>query len=832
MRAFRFFPHPSANLGRCSQSRFGSRVFRCIVFSGMALTFNATVLSSAPQKKQPPANFSAFLDEHCANCHDSETKKGDLDLSALSFELSDASEFQRWENIFDRVADLEMPPKKKPQPDGAERQIFLAALKKELQATDVAREKAVGRVQARRLTRSEFEKTLQHLLGIDLPFESRLPEDPFTDGFNTVAKGQQISSNQLAIYLSAIDEALDAAFAQALSPKSEWQKRLSWEELQRKIPANPNLARGPEGRPGHQDVVAWNVRNQEFYGRMEATKVPVDGWYKIRVRARGVELAQGERISASIFAGKHVSTAPERHLVGAIEADEYPADFEFVSWMKAGELLRAQVCDGSLAKKRAPLHPQTREAMADLDGQGFSGIAIQSIDLERVYPRFDPDQTRRLLFGDSAPGMGDPVPPSNPTPKPQKPSADLERQVLAFARRAFRRPVTPEEIAGHTALGRARMEAGASFVVGLRTAYRSVLMSPRFLYLEEKPGPLNAHALATRLSFFLWGSPPDTELRGLADSGKLLEPTILKAQVERMLADEKVQQFVRSFTDQWLKLRDIDATTPDEKLYGEYDDLLKDAMLAETRAFFSDLLQRDLSIGNIVDSNHTFLNNRLAKHYGIPPLPNAGLQRVALKPEFHRGGLLTQASILKVTANGTTTSPVVRGVWVLEKITGTRVPPPPASVPAIEPDIRGAKTIREQLQKHQAQESCAACHLKIDPPGFALENYDVIGGWRQNYRAVNEKGWKVQGLKVDASYHDPDGHGFNDLNELKQELLKTPERLAENLVHHFITYSTGAPPSFSDREAIEAIVADAASRNYGVRTLIHALIQSPVFKNK
>jgi hypothetical protein len=281
-----------------------------------------------------------------------------------------------------------------------------------------------------------------------------------------------------------------------------------------------------------------------------------------------------------------------------------------------------------------------------------------------------------------------------------------------------------------------------------------------------------------------------------------------------------------------LKLRDIDATTPDEKLYGEYDDLLKDAMLGETRAFFSDLLQRNLSIGNVVDSQHTFLNNRLAKHYEIPPLPNAGIQRVSLKPESHRGGLLTQASVLKVTANGTTTSPVVRGVWVLERITGNRVPPPPASVPAIEPDIRGAKTIREQLQKHQAQESCAACHLKIDPPGFALENYDVIGGWRQNYRAVNEKGWKVQGLKVDPSYHSPDGQGFNDLNELKQELLKTPERLAENLVHHLITYSTGAPPSFSDRDAIESIVADAASRNYGVRTLIHALIQSPVFKNK
>lgn len=785
-----------------------------------------------------------FLEQHCTKCHDSETKKGELDFSALPYDLGNPALVRKWTEVFDRVVDREMPPPKKTQPREDERVAFLKGLKGDLQAGDSSLARSIGRVQSRRLTRAEFERSVQDLLGLYMPFLSHLPDDPLTDGFNTVAKGQEVSSNQLETYLEVIDEALDAAFGQALSSQESWKKTFGWQELQRQNIANVNVSRGPEGRPAKQDVVSWHARGTafDFYGRMEATKVPADGWYRIRVRALGVNVPAGERISASIFSGRHISSAPERHLVGAIEADETPADYEFFSWMKAKELLRVQVCDDSVPRPPAGRHPENREMLADLEGKGFRGIAVQSVEMERVYPGFKPDDTRRFLFGELA------VKPLAVAVKSasggggqrtidlevvaKDPEKDLQKLIWGFANRAFRRPVKLDEVRGYLELAKAKLETGASFSESLKPAYRSVLMSPRFFYFEEAPGPLNAHAIASRLSFFFWGAPPDVELRALADSGKLLDPAVLHAQVDRMLLHGNAKRFIRNFTDQWLKLREIDATNPDEKLYEEFDDLLKDAMVEETQTFFWDLIKRDLSVKNVVDSNHTFLNNRLAKHYGIPALPKGGMQLVQLKPEYHRGGIITQASVMKVTANGTTTSPVVRGVWLLEKIAGQRVPPPPASVPAIEPDIRGAKTIREQLEKHRADANCAACHMKMDPPGFALENYDVIGGWRQSYRAVNEKGMRKEGLKVDASYHFPNGEGFQDVNDLKHALLKKPEVLARNLVRQFVTFSTGASPSFADRDVIEAIVASAKPRDYGVRTLLHATIGSPIFLNK
>jgi hypothetical protein len=808
------------------------------LFWGMVLAcFWVGSLPAAGAVKAPPKPLAAFLEQHCTKCHDADNKKGALDLSALSYDLEDPAALQRWEQLFDRVAEGEMPPPKKTQPPAAERQAFLNNLRGQLHAADLKLVKAQGRVQARRLTRSEFERSLQDLLGIYVPLQSQLPEDPFTEGFNTVAKGQQISPNQLQTYLGVVDEALKLAFAQALSARVEWKHLFGWEELERKVGGSVNQARGPEGRSGTRDVVSWNLYANEFYGRMEATKVPADGWYRVRLKAFAVNVPKGERLSASVFGGRHVSTAPERHWIGAIEADDQPSDYEFVTWMKTGELLRVQVCDDSLSKKRAEKHSQNREIVEDLDGKGHVGIAVQSVEMERVYPGFEPPDTQRLLFGNlsvavDGQAVGKKTAAALMEVRSQDPDRDLQRLLLAFANRAYRRPVKTEELQAPLQLALQQKQSGASFADALRAGYRSILLSPRFLYFEEAPGRLDAHAFATRLSFFLWGAPPDGELRALADSGKLLAPAVMTAQVERLLAHGNAKRFIRNFTDQWLKLREIDATNPDEKLYPEFDDLLKESMVEETQLFFGDLLRRNASVCNVVDSDYTFVNHRLGKHYGLPPLPKGGMQQVALQPEWHRGGMITHASVLKVTANGTTTSPVIRGVWVLERIGGVRVPPPPASVPALEPDIRGAKTIREQLDKHRSQESCAACHVKIDPPGFALESYDVIGGWRANYRAVNEKGSRKQGPKVDAGYRFPSGQGFKDLPELKQVLLQRPDVLAKNMVHHLVTYSTGAPPSFSDREMIDAIVAAAKPSQYGVRSLVQGLVQSPIFLQK
>ncbi|MES2466434.1 MAG: DUF1588 domain-containing protein [Verrucomicrobiota bacterium] len=307
----------------------------------------------------------------------------------------------------------------------------------------------------------------------------------------------------------------------------------------------------------------------------------------------------------------------------------------------------------------------------------------------------------------------------------------------------------------------------------------------------------------------------------------------MRQQVERLLNNPKSKAFTENFTGQWLSLRAIDATAPDRTLYPEYDDVLKTAPLKEPKLFFEEVLQHDLSMTNLVSSDFTFLNARLAKHYGIPGVEGAGMRRVPLPLESHRGGVFTMSSVLKVTANGTTTSPVIRGAWVMDRILGTPPPKPPPGIGFIEPDIRGATTMREQLAKHRNVESCAHCHRDIDPPGFALESFDVIGGWRENYRAIGDHSRRVvQGPAVDPGDVLPDGRKFNNIDEYKELLLTDKDQLARNLAGKVIAYSTGAPPTPMDDPQIESIIAGIRERNFGFRSLIHEVVQSELFRSK
>jgi hypothetical protein len=345
---------------------------------------------------------------------------------------------------------------------------------------------------------------------------------------------------------------------------------------------------------------------------------------------------------------------------------------------------------------------------------------------------------------------------------------------------------------------------------------------------------------------FLWNSEPDAELRALADRGELHQPEVLRGQAERSLNDPKSTRFVEAFTDYWLDLRKLDDTSPSSTLYNDYelDDPLKQAALEETRLFVEELLRKDLPARSIVDSDFTFLNERLAEHYGIPGISGPKMRRAMLPEDSVRGGLITQTSILKITANGTTTSPVLRGHWITERILGLETPPPPP-VPAIEPDIRGAVTIRQQLERHRADESCARCHSKMDPAGFALESFDVMGGWRDRYRAVSDAVEPAAGigmngqrfafhyaLPVDCSGQLPDGRPFDDVRQLKKLLLEDETAIARNLARQIAVYATGAPVRFSDREQIERILKRASQSQYGVRSLVMEIIQSELFLNK
>src|SRR5262249_42922878 len=372
-------------------------------------------------------------------------------------------------------------------------------------------------------------------------------------------------------------------------------------------------------------------------------------------------------------------------------------------------------------------------------------------------------------------------------------------------------------------LVKTKLAAKQSFEQAVRVGLTAILVSPDFLFLREKPGQLDDFALASRLSYFLWSTMPDDALLTLAEQGKLSQPAALRAQVERMLKDPRAVAFTENFVGQWLGLREFDATEPSHLLYPEFDHMLKVSMIRETELFFEEVLKDDLSVTNFVASDFTMLNARLARHYGLPPMEGFGLRKVALPKDSHRGGVLTMASVLKVTANGTTTSPVMRGVWVMDRLLGTPPPKPPADVPAIEPDIRGGTTIREHWAKHRRVASWATCHTRIAPPGFALESFDVIGGWRDNYRTtgngkpVTVDGRRMpyhEGKKVDPSDVLPDGSKFANVDEFKQVLLKDKDQLAGALAGKLLTYAAGAAPEATDRAEIEAIVTKAREKNY------------------
>jgi hypothetical protein len=418
--------------------------------------------------------------------------------------------------------------------------------------------------------------------------------------------------------------------------------------------------------------------------------------------------------------------------------------------------------------------------------------------------------------------------------------------VAALAPRAFRHAVTDKEIEDLTNLAVPALKARRGFIASARIPLRAILISPETLFLTNQTQPeestLTDHAFASRLSYFLWRSSPDEEMLQLASDGKLSDTRTLDAQVSRLLSDGRSERFISEFLDQWLDLELIDATTPDKYLYPEYDDVLRRAMLAETRLLFRYLIDEDLSIVTLIDSDFTFLNRKLAEHYGIPNVEGEEMRKVMLPPRSVRGGILTHASIAKVTANGTVTTPVKRGSFVLTNLLGLAPNPPPPGVGSIEPDTRGATTIREILAKHQTVEACAVCHRRIDPPGFALECFDPVGTFRTRYRISKgvkrtadvglrflHKDYKP-GLQVDCSGQTGDGFTFTDIRDFKQHLMESKEQVGRNLVSLLITFATGAEIQFADRQEVEAILHRHEAENYPLRRLIHEVVRSRMFQ--
>jgi hypothetical protein len=515
---------------------------------------------------------------------------------------------------------------------------------------------------------------------------------------------------------------------------------------------------------------------------------------------------------------------------------------------------------------------QVRQVGGRTAGFVGDGVALDWFEIEGPLFETWPPESHRRLFGDlpiralepgTPPGARSPLPPTRRPvrglggylpnfyvdipPAERKPPLetvtspapldDARRLLAAFLPRAFRRVVTPEEVEPYVALVGRRLAARDCFEDAMRRAYVAVLTSPELLFLPADHDA-DAAAVASRLSYWLWNSPPDEPLLAAADF--LRDPAVLHAQIDRLLADPRSDRFIEDFTNQWLELHRLEETNPDKQLYPEYRFLLHEGIAAEPRAFLRELIDRDLPIRSLVDADFTMLTQRLAEHYGIAGVDGVEVRRVLLQPGSHRGGVLSQAAIHKVTANGTTTTPVKRGVWVMDRLFDDPAPPPPPGIAGIDPDTRGATTIREQLAKHRDNAGCAVCHAKIDPPGFALECFDPIGGYRDRYRSTGQGdpppetarvAWMARyrlGPSVDASGALGDGRRFTGIDEFKSLLADEPRPLARAFTAHLARYATGADIGYADRRAIAAIVESAAQTQFGVRSLIHALAASPL----
>ena len=809
----------------------------------------------------------AFLKQNCAMCHNSTGKQGGLDLTQ-------PVGLAQWVKVHDRLKAGEMPPKQiTKRPDAAATKSFLNGLAAELQT----QEGNDGRALDRRLNRMEYENALRDLLQAPwLQIKGQFPEDGEAFRFNKSGEALDISHVHLARYLSAADYALrqvmSVQYSQPPTATTRYYAR-DQKELTNKI--NHSNQRGDrqaypivgwKGQPEiynrtapfsdqktrEQEAMAWVSSNYVtgFRYHWDGFKAPVAGRYRVRFSGYSIWVAplEGDRKHLPDFEKVTTGRRDEpvtvytrngvmNRRVGEFDLTPEPQVHEVGEvWLLGGETL---VPDASRLFRSRPNNFRNPLMQAD----GAPGVAFRWMEVEG--PLYDQATTAgyRLLFGDLplkalAKGKAEVV--------SANPRQDADRLLRSFLQRAYRRPVVEGDTKRFLDLIEGQRAKGMSFAEAMLAGYTAVLASPSFVFVNERPGQLDDYGLATRLALFLSNSLPDETLRARAARGELSRPEVLRTETERLLSQNSSRRFVDAFLDYWIDLRKIEDSTPSASLYNDYylDDALTEAAVAESQLFFAEMVRGNLPARHVVNADFTFLNDRLAAHYGIPGVTGIAMRRVPVPADSPRGGFMTHASVLKLTANGTTTSPVLRGKWIMERILGYEIPPPPP-VAAVEPDIRGAVTIRQQLDKHRADQSCAACHNKIDPAGFALESFDIMGGWRDRYRAVDEKVAAEKGrgkngqpfeyhyaLPVDSSGTLPGGQSFANIHDFKRLLRGEDETIARNLARQLVVFSTGAPVRFTDRPKIEQMLSRTKAKGYGLRSLIHEVVQSELFRSK
>ena len=782
----------------------------------IAITLSIALHATASGADSFREAVTPLIQSACIDCHDGNTDTR-LNFEDLGHDLSQSETFRHWERVFDRVSSGEMPPSSESRPDPTLLKTSLEALRKDLHANSFKQQQTSGRVASRRLTRLEYSHTICDLLKIDESVREllaeQLPAEADTGSFDTVANSQRISPLHIEAFLRAANLALTEAIQ--LGPRPESQRRLvdyPNASYLRTFNKKPLVNGGSNLKKLDDAVVMFLDLDYVMRSDQAGLKIETAGDYKITVEAYAY---QADRAMTM----KLVKGHPKRigaELLGAFDLlPGHTRTISVVTRMEPGDYLYPSLRVAKLNTWSGLV------AAGSAENYKGEGVAVKAMVVEGpLLENWPPASTKKLLPHASIPMAGT-----------RATKEQVTEVVARIARLAFRRPVRDDEVASFVALAEPAIQRGADLPTAIRASLKSLLSSPQFLFFDDRPGELTDFALASRLSFGFWRSLPDEELFRLARDGQLSDPEVLRQQVERLLHDEKSMRFVRDFVGQWLRLDDIDATTPDRKLYPEYDATLRVSSQQETELFFAELVKQNLRVSNLIDSDFTFLNRRLAEHYRVEGVRGQEMRRVQLPAESVRGGILTQSSILKVTANGTFTSPVKRGAFVLTRLLGEPPDSPPPNVGSVEPDTRGATTIRETLEKHRHMESCARCHQSIDPPGFALENFDPIGGFRTHYRAAG-RGRYRQGPVVDSSGVTPEGKAFRGIRSYKQRLLEQQDQVARNLIEQFIVYVTGAEIQFADREEVSRIAAATRDAGYPVRSIIHEVVQSRLMRNQ
>jgi mono/diheme cytochrome c family protein len=764
-------------------------------------TAAAAVSRQAPPRTQSrPAAASpapgAVLNQYCVTCHNARLKTGGfvIDTAALT-SIGEGAE--GWEKVVRKLRTNAMPPAGAPRPDHATYDALASFLESELDRAAIARPRLGALPLAHRLSRTEYQNAVRDLLALgalpkELSVDFLLPADNISSGFDNIADLLFVSPSTMERYLDAARKISRLAVGDPAMPVLVNIHRLDAEH-----PQDERVDELPFGTRG---------------GLAVRSEFPVDGTYIVKVDLAGAVrephqlevTVDGERVALRSLGGDGGGRGGR----GAPPA----APLEFSLPLKAGpKLLGVSFVQRSEARDEATLRPRMRSRGT----QPAIGMVTISGPYDVTSPGDSP--SRRRIF----------------VCRPAAPAEELPcaRQILStLARRAYRRPVTDvdlQDLMPFYAAGRAE----GSFDLGIQSALERLLVSSQFLFRIERP-PAGAAGttyrisdleLASRLSFFLWSSIPDDPLLDAAAAGTLKDPKILEQQVHRMLADPRSESLVTNFAAQWLYLRDIDAKRPDEILFPDFDETLRQALRRETELFLGSVFRENRSVLDLLSANYTFLTERLARHYDIPNIKGSYFRRVTLPEGSVRGGLLGHGSVLTITSYATRTSPVLRGKWVLENLLSSAPPPPPPDIPSLKTE--GAEpgkplTMREAMTQHRASPACAGCHARMDPIGFAMENFDAVGKWR----AADGGG------AIDTVGVFPDGTRFDGMAGLKQELLRHPEQFVSTVADRLLMYAIGRNLQYYDAPSVRSILREAAPGKHTLSSLVLGVVKSPPFQ--